>query len=278
MASDPGGQEPDPQAPLAPGPLLRIGEGDLQVEVAPQAGGRIAQIHKDGVAQLVGPDDGWPAAIAWGCYPMLPWVGRIRHGRFAFGGRQWQVPANMGGHAIHGVSMWMPWQVDAHDARSIDMTLQLPRDARWPFGGRARQRIEVEGPGRLALGLSLRAVAGPMPVAMGWHPWFRKPERLEFHPSAIYPRDAEGIATLPTVAPTPGPWDDCFLNTREVVLHRAGQRVRLASDCDHWVVYDEPAHTTCVEPQTCPPDAFNLMPRVLAPGEVLEAWFRMEWD
>ena len=76
----------------------------------------------------------------------------------------------------------------------------------------------------------------------------------------------------------PGPWDDCFVNTREVVVHRGGQRLRLSSDCDHWVVYDETAHSTCIEPQTGPADAFNLAPRVLQPGQSLQAWFRMEWD
>jgi aldose 1-epimerase len=281
MASDAGdGTSPDagdPDAPLAPGPLLRIGEGDLQVDIAPQAGGRIAQIRYQGVEQLVGPDDGFPAAIAWGCYPMLPWAGRIRDGRFAFGGRQWQLPANLRGHAIHGVSMWLPWQVETRGADSIELSLRLPQDRRWPFGGSALQRIEA-GPRALAMTLSVRAEAHAMPVAFGWHPWLRKPDRIGFHPDAIYPRDGQGIATLPTTVPTPGPWDDCFVNTREVVVHRGGQRLRLSSDCDHWVVYDETAHSTCIEPQTGPADAFNLAPRVLQPGQSLQAWFRMEWD
>ncbi|AKC86366.1 aldose 1-epimerase [Pseudoxanthomonas suwonensis] len=279
MASDSGAgvAAGDPQAPLAPGPLLRIGDGELEVDLAPHAGGRIAQIRYRGVDQLVGPDDGFPAAIAWGSYPMLPWAGRIRRGRFAFEGREWQLPANLEGHAIHGVSMWLPWQVEARNARSIELALRLPQDRRWPFGGSALQWIEA-GPQHLAMTLSVRAGERAMPVVLGWHPWFRKPERIEFHPSAIYPRDADGIACLPTVAPTPGPWDDCFVNTRDVVVHRAGQRLRLSSDCDHWVVYDETAHSTCIEPQTGPADAFNLAPRVLEPGESLQAWFRMEWD
>lgn len=267
----------DPHAPLAPGPLLLIGDGELQVEVAAQAGGRIAQIRYRGVEQLVGPEDGFPGAIAWGSYPMLPWVGRIRHGRFEFAGRAWQLPVNMGAHAIHGVSMWLPWDVENHQANAIELSLRLPQDQRWPFGGTARQRIEVRA-GQVSMTLSVSADAQAMPVALGWHPWFRKPDRIEFDPAAIYPRDGEGIGVKPTVAPTPGPWDDCFVNTHEVVVHRGGQQLRLASDCDHWVVYDETAHSTCIEPQTGPADAFNLAPRVLEPGQSLQAWFRMEWD
>ncbi|WP_372018061.1 aldose 1-epimerase [Pseudoxanthomonas sp. 10H] len=279
MASEPlaEAQAGDPHAPLEPGPLLRIGEGDLQVDIAAQAGGRIAQVRYQGIEQLVGPGDGFPGAIAWGSYPMLPWAGRIRDGRFEFDGQAWQLPQNLGGHAIHGVSMWLPWTVDAHDAHAIELSLRLPRDRRWPFGGHARQRIEA-GPRALSMTLSVHADGEAMPVAFGWHPWFRKPDRIEFEPSAIYPRDGEGIATLPTVAPTPGPWDDCFVNTREVVVHRGSQRLTLSSDCDHWVVYDETAHSTCIEPQSGPADAFNLDPRVLAPGQAARAWFRIEWD
>jgi aldose 1-epimerase len=267
----------DPHAPLASGPLLLIGDGELQVEVAAQAGGRIAQIRHRGVEQLVGPDDGFPGAIAWGSYPMLPWVGRIRHGRFEFAGRAWQLPVNMGGHAIHGVSMWLPWEVEKHEANAVELSLQLPQDQRWPFGGTAWQRIEVSE-SQVLMTLSVRAGSQAMPVALGWHPWFRKPDRIEFDPAAIYPRDGEGIGVKPTVAPTPGPWDDCFVNTHEVVVHRHGQQLRLSSDCDHWVVYDETAHSTCIEPQTGPADAFNLAPRVLKPDQSLRAWFRMEWD
>ena len=267
----------DPHAPLAPGPLLLIGDGDLQVEIAAQAGGRIAQIRHRGVEQLVGPDDGFPAAIAWGSYPMLPWAGRIRHGRFEFAGRTWQLPVNMDEHAIHGVSMWLPWEIEKHEASAVELSLSLPQDQRWPFGGSAWQRIEVSA-GQVLMALSVRADAQAMPVALGWHPWFRKPDRIEFDPAAIYPRDGEGIGVKPTVAPTPRPWDDCFVNTQEVVVHRNGQQLRLSSDCDHWVVYDETAHSTCIEPQTGPADAFNIAPRVLKPGKSLRAWFRMEWD
>ena len=32
----------------------------------------------------------------------------------------------------------------------------------------------------------------------------------------------------------------------------------MSSSCDHWVVYDEPEHAVCIEPQSGPPDAFNL--------------------
>ena len=35
---------------------------------------------------------------------------------------------------------------------------------------------------------------------------------------------------------------------------RSGSRSRLTSTCDHWVVYTEPEHAICVEPQSGPPE------------------------
>lgn len=272
-AAAPGGAS----RPLAPGPLIRIAGGALAAWVAPAAGGRIAQIVHDGAAWLVGPgEDGAEAAIAWGCYPMVPWAGRIRRGRFRLAGREYRVRPNLGAHAIHGVGFTMPWRVETRSAAAVELALALPTDARWPFGGTARQRIEVDD-GRLRLRLSVTAGAMPMPATIGWHPWFRKPERIGFRPVAAYPRDADGIATLPLAAPPPGPWDDCFVNREPVFVHRGGRTLRLASDCRHWVVYDMAAHATCIEPQSGPPDAPNLAPDPLAPGATRSAWCVFEW-
>lgn len=262
--------------PLAPGEVIRIAHGALSVEIAPAAGGRIAQIARGGLEWLVGYSAANPSMIGWGSYPMLPWAGRIRHGAFDFEGRRFRLAPNLGAHAIHGVAFALPWRVDARTARHVELSVQLPEDERWPFGGLARQRIEVARDA-LRLHLSVAAGARAMPAVIGWHPWLHKPERVGFAPSKVYPRDAEGIATLPLADPRPGPCDDCFLNDRPVLVQRAGQVLRLSSDCTHWAVYDEPAHATCIEPQSGPPDAFNLVPSALAPGASRGAWFLWEW-
>lgn len=272
----PGAPRTGALAPFAPGPRITIAKGLLSVEIAPVAGGRIAQISYDGVEHLVGYGDDTSAMIAWGSYPMAPWAGRIRRGRFDFQGRRHQLPLNLGDHAIHGVAFGLPWQVDAHSPDHAELSLVLPDDERWPFGGVARQRFEV-GEHSLRMTLSVTAGARAMPVTIGWHPWFRRPERIEFSPSTAYPRDEEGIATRPLAEPPPGPWDDCFINREPVIVHYAGRRVRLTSDCSHWVVYDEIGYAICIEPQSGPPDAFNLGPTRLAPGASIAAWFLLEW-
>lgn len=264
-------------APLAPGPLLQIAKGPLVVDVAPVAGGRIAQISYRGVEQLRGYEEAGPAMITWGCYPMVPWAGRIREGKFHFQGHDYRLAPGLGEHAIHGVGFAMEWRVEAYADDLLQLSLELPRDERWPFGGVARQRIEV-GDGCLKMGLSIQAQERALPAVIGWHPWFRKPRRLDFSPTALYPRDAQGIATVPVVAPSAGPWDDCFINRQPVSLEHADCTLRLTSDCTHWVVYDQTPEATCVEPQSGPPDGFNLEPAVLAPGETLRKWFLIKWS
>lgn len=262
--------------PLAPGALIRLACGPLAVDIAPAAGGRIGQIARNGVEWLVGYSERNAAMIAWGCYPMLPWAGRIRRGRFAFEGRAYQLPLNLGEHAIHGVGFALPWRVEDSSPVHAELSLDLPEDARWPFGGVARQRIEVQDDA-LHMLLSVTADERSMPVVIGWHPWFRKPDKIEFKPTRFYPRDAEGIAVRPVGKPPPGPWDDCFVNDEPVLIERDGQRLRLVSNCRHWVVYDETAHATCIEPQSGPPDAFSLEPTRLAPGSSIAASFALEW-
>jgi aldose 1-epimerase len=252
-----------------------IGNDRMRVDIAPDDGGRVAQITVDDVALLVAYADAHePSPLAWGSYPMVPWAGRIRHGRVRFDGEEYELPVNFGAHAIHGVGFGAPWTVTRHDPALIELELVLPTDTRWPFGGTASQRILVDG---TTVRFELAAIAGEqaMPVSLGWHPWFRKPERLEFHPEAMYRRDEEHIAVDELVDVPPGPWDDCFVNTSPVGVTIDGVEVHLTSDCRDWVVYDMPAHGTCIEPQSAPPDAFNIRPNRIEPGDELTVWFEV---
>jgi aldose 1-epimerase len=256
--------------------LLRIGNDRLSAEVAPDNGGRVAQITAGSIDLLIGrgegPDPG--SAFAWGSYPMVPWAGRIRRGRFGFDGDEYELPINFGGHAIHGVGFDTPWTVTRHTAESVELELTLPTDARWPFGGVARQTITIDG-ATLRMDLSASATSSAMPASLGWHPWFRKPRRLEFHPTAMYRRDDDWITVDELLDVPEPPWDDCFVNTAPLTLDIDGVELRLTSNCSDWVVYDMPAHATCVEPQTAPPDAFTLRPNRLVPGDTLSAWYEL---
>ena len=59
-------------------------------------GGRVAQITVDDIALLVGQAEAHePSPLAWGSYPMVPWAGRIRHGRFRFDDEAVRAPGEL---------------------------------------------------------------------------------------------------------------------------------------------------------------------------------------
>lgn len=262
--------------PTAPAGFAIAGDR-LTVDIWPHEGGRVAQITADGVPVLLGPGEGQPdpaEPLAWGCYPMVPWCGRIRQGRFTFDGAEYELPINFETHSIHGVGCRSSWSVVESGATTATIELVLPEDASWPFGGVARQTFTVTGP-TLRMEMSVTAGARAMPASIGWHPWFRKPSAFDFRPTAMYRRDDEWI-TVDELVPVPeAPFDDCFRNDQPVRLTVGGVDLVLTSGCTDWVVFDMRPHGTCVEPETAPPDAFNIRPNRLEPGDTLAAWYEI---
>jgi aldose 1-epimerase len=137
----------------------------------------------------------------------------------------------------------------------------------------------------LEMTLEVHAADSPFPASAGWHPWF--PRRLargeeamvRLDAAAMYRRDGEDMPTGELVTPPPGPWDDCFTQIAAApgVRWPGAIEIVLRTSLDHVVVYDEPEHALCVEPLTGPPDALNLEPRIVAPGDPLVASVRLEW-
>jgi aldose 1-epimerase len=255
---------------------------DARLEVDSVAGGRMASLIVDGSDLLARTGSG---ALYWGCYPMVPFPGRIRDGTFEFDGRRIELPRNLPPHAIHGTVMDRPWTV------VDDQTLSIDLGPTWPFAGRVTQRFAL-GHDELRVSLTLEADE-PMPGAVGWHPWFPRrltgtasspaapsqPAELHFDAARMFVRDASGIPTGELVEPTARPWDDCFTGLRSApTLTWPGVlSLEMTSSCDYWVVYDEPADTICVEPQSSPPDFVHLDPVVVTPGQPLTATMTWRW-
>jgi len=251
--------------------VIERSEGGVVLTVSPEDGGRVAGVRVGGQELLVpgGPDS---HPMLWGAFPMVPWAGRVRRGRFAFEGRTYDLPLDLPPHAIHGTGYRRPWDVEPDGSLAIEL------GEAWPFGGSAHQRFDLHAD-HLVWTIEVRAAQRSMPAQAGWHPWFRRPVRLLFMANAMYELDGEGIPTGTLVPVRPGPWDDCFTNLlgSPQLAWDDGPTVTIASSCTDWVVYDKPEHALCVEPQTGPPDGFNLAPQVVEPGHPLVATMTLRW-
>jgi len=77
-------------------------------------------------------------------------------------------------------------------------------------------------------------------------------------------------------------WPICFeeiLKRLDLAIAWRGDTLRfeVSSTCAWWVVYTEPAHGLCVEPQSGPPDALNGPVDIVEPRLPLIHEMRWRW-
>jgi aldose 1-epimerase len=233
--------------------------------VYPEFGARIGSlIVGDQEIFITQAENGDP--LSWGCYPMVPFAGRVRDASLHFAGEHYSLRQNMAPHAIHGTVFDRSWEVISSTSSTTVLETELGPE--WPFKGIVQHRIEVAD-NEIALQLTISALQ-PMPVQVGWHPWFVKPGSSRLHFAAMLPRDSVGISMEQQVPQPSGPVDDCFIHPEKPLTITIGNvQAKLASDCSHWVLYDMPAHATCIEPQSGPPNSINDRPFVLPAGSTL---------
>ena len=207
---------------------------------------------------------------AYGCFAMAPFAGRLHQAQLEWDGQVHPLPPHAAPHAIHGTAVHAAWSV--RETTPTTAVLEHELAAPWPFRGRVRQELSLFDD-RLETALVVEADE-PMPVVMGWHPWF--PRRLgrggevelDVRPLQMFERGPDGLPTGELVAPPPGPYDDCFLGLSAPprLTWPGALELVLDSPTDHWVVFSERPEAVCVEPQTGPPDAVRLGRAAVVPA------------
>lgn len=233
---------------------------------------------------------------------LAPWPNRIAGGRYAWAGREHQLPINEPetGAALHGLALWQPWEVVRHDGVAITLSLKMPGRLGYPFPLDLRLTYTLDA----AAGLSARFVARnvgniPAPVGLSLHPYLTIMGRPVDELGLTLPADQylevderlipTGLASVQGTSldfraqkSLNGVFvDHAFMapgGDWQAVLRGPSTAVALSSAAP-WVQ----VHTAdalgriclAVEPMTCPPDAFNgPAERVsLAPGCARELEF-----
>lgn len=274
--------------------IVTLESGDSSVGVSLQDGASITHYRKYMGGNSVDVLRPWQPGASidprdTGCFPLVPFSGRITDGTFKHGVHTVRLPANMlpVPHAIHGEGWQRHWQLIDQGTQTVAMCYE--HDASdtaypWPFSYRAEQRLTLAGES-LVIELTVTNTGNEtMPTGLGLHPYFpRTPlSQVRARVRGMWQTDAQVMPTTHTTAATAlaladgievatTTLDNVFSGWQgqACVLwpeHGLTLELNAGSSCEFLVIYTPPGEAYfCVEPTTHCPDAFNLSARGLSP-------------
>lgn len=226
---------------------------------------------------------------------LVPWVNRIRDGRYTVGERQLQLPLSepARANASHGLVRWAAWSVEEHTGHSVSLMCRLMAQSGYPWTLDLHVQYDVSADGLTITHTAANTSDSPAPYAVGAHPYLAvgggpvdgleltlpAATRLLTDPERKLPRGTEPVdggdydfrIARPVGATV---FDHAFTDLvrdaqgrATTVLHDPAGGVGVALWVDAampWLqVYsgEETPETArrslAVEPMTAPPDAFN---------------------
>jgi aldose 1-epimerase len=167
--------------------LVVLAAGELQVVLAPQAGGSIASFTRrwrEGRSQR---ELHWlrPATASglaacnpldMASFPLVPFCNRIRDGRASFEGREIRFPPNHPSedapHPLHGIGWLRSWRVASAAPTQAELALEVRATEAWPWRFSATQQFRLD-PNGLSVTMTItNDDTAPMPAGIGHHPYF----------------------------------------------------------------------------------------------------------
>src|SRR5689334_10328583 len=128
--------------------ILTLASGRLRLELSPSIGGAISafewtasQAPRSILRKCHSPLE---KVLDASSFPLVPYVNRIRDGRFTFRGREVRIAPNMPGDPspLHGQGWLNPWRVEASSGSAA--VLSYHHEAgEWPWAYEARQEFTL---------------------------------------------------------------------------------------------------------------------------------------
>ena len=283
--------------------MVELRRDEVVTRIDPAEGGRIVSLVIAGVERIL-PKSRARARqppLYWGCYPMVPWAGRLSRGRIPTNDGEVRLEPNLPPSAIHGLGFDKSWDIVEQSEAAVTMVCEL-RGLGWPFGGRASQTLRM-GTKSLELELRVGDYTRAGPAGLGWHPWFTRPSggdiEVRVDSSEVLVLDADLVPTgeVRAVARSEDLRSGPPLGDRRldhIYVRAKGPAVVRWPDLELRIEYDTSLQTVvvytppegiCVEPQTMWPNAPLLAAsgvqgtglRTLEPGHTLTAATRWTW-
>ena len=206
-----------------------------------------------------------------GSYPLVPFSNRVGHASLQWNGTSHPLVRNFGAepHAIHGVGWQRAWTVLEADTAFALLSYEHKPDAYWPFAFDTSQAFRLTPEG-LELSLSITNQSDkPVPVGMGWHPFFikRPGGRIDFDATGRWEMGPEKLPTHRLAsqgihAPCASlDVDHCYDGWNGTVqLHDDVLDVRLTSGLSRLVVFTNATREfVAVEPVSHVNNAINMV-------------------
>lgn len=162
--------------PAEPRPVLTA--GPLSLVLDPRLGGSVARLdyaspdgRKIPVFRGVAPAEA--RILDQASFPLVPFVNRIRGGRFAFRGREIALTPNLAGDPspLHGSGWLALWEVETSSPSQAILTFRHAA-GEWSWDFHAAQHFALDQTGLTVTLSCTNEAAEPMPCGLGLHPYF----------------------------------------------------------------------------------------------------------
>jgi aldose 1-epimerase len=157
---------------------IQLRSGNLELELSPSLGGSISRFEwmvpsSDRFPLMRGCHSDCTNVLEAACFPLVPFVNRIRGSRFTFRGREVVLQPNMAGDpsVLHGQAWLNPWQTLFADENAAELVFEHPA-GEWPWTYEARQHFALDEDGLTVRLSCLNSAPEPMPCGLGQHPYF----------------------------------------------------------------------------------------------------------
>jgi aldose 1-epimerase len=157
--------------------IVTLRTGNLELRLSPSIGGAIEAFEfvRDARPRAILRESHTrlEKVLDAACFPLVPYVNRIRGGRFRFRGREIRLAPNMAGDPspLHGQGWLNPWSVDECSDRRAVLSYRHAA-GEWPWDYDARQEFALDEHGLTATLTCRNASKDPMPCGLGFHPYF----------------------------------------------------------------------------------------------------------
>ncbi len=171
----------------------------LVLVLTPSNGGSIARFDYNApkgmrIPVFRGLDESSTNILAVANFPLVPFVNRVRDGRFIFRGREVTLMPNLPGDPspLHGQGWLTVWEVVRMEAAQAELVFRHA-PGEWPWAYEACQLFTLDN-GGLTMEISCTNLSDePMPCGLGHHPYFpcTSETRIDTEVKSVWTIDAK---------------------------------------------------------------------------------------